>query len=139
MSDQVAAASCCNSAITIAAAEFAMMSSAYALPGAQSTKKDSAAGAPPTKPGTNASFGPLKRVNAGELSIAYAEVGPPDGPPVLLFHGWPYDIHSFVDVAPILTGKPATVFLRTMFTRLRREPQFLSAATPHNAQPAAVA
>jgi hypothetical protein len=47
-------------------------------------------------------FGPLKHVNAGVLSIAYAEAGPADGPPALLFHGWPYDIHSFVDVAPIL-------------------------------------
>src|SRR5262245_3340456 len=50
------------------------------------------------------SFGALKRINAGVLSIAYAEVGPPDGPTVLLLHGWPYDIHSFVDVAPILAA-----------------------------------
>jgi alpha/beta hydrolase family protein len=126
-----------NSAITIAAAEFAMMSSAYALPGAQSTKKDSAAGAPPIKPSTNASFGPLKHVNAGVLSIAYAEAGPANGPPVLLFHGWPYDIHSFVDVAPILAADGYRVLVP--YLRGYGETRFLSAATPRNAQPAAVA
>ena len=96
----------------------------------------SAAGAPPTKPGTNAAFGPLKRVNARELSIAYAEVGPPDGPPVLLFRGWPYDIHSFVDVAPILAAAGYRVLVP--YLRGYGETRFLSAATPRNAQPAAV-
>jgi pimeloyl-ACP methyl ester carboxylesterase len=83
------------------------------------------------------SFGPLKRVNAGVLSIAYAEAGPADGPPVLLFHGWPYDIHAFVDVAPIL----ANIGYRVLIPYLRGygETRFLSADTPRNAQPAAVA
>src|SRR4051812_1834732 len=57
---------------------------------------------PAIKLGTNASFGPLKQINAGILSVGYAEAGPPNGPVVVLLHGWPYDIHSFVDVAPIL-------------------------------------
>ncbi len=126
-----------NSAMTIAAAEFAMMSSAYALPGAQPSKKNSAAGAPPSRPGTNTSYGPLKQIDAGVLSIAYAEAGPADGPPVLLFHGWPYDIHSFVDVAPILAAAGYRVLVP--YLRGYGETRFLSAATPRNAQPAAVA
>jgi hypothetical protein len=59
-------------------------------------------GLPAIKPGTHTSFGPLKQIDAGVLNIGYAEAGPGDGPPVILLHGWPYDIHSFVDVAPLL-------------------------------------
>src|SRR5688500_9062598 len=50
----------------------------------------------------NAAFPALKRVRTGSLEVAYAEVGPADGVPVLLLHGWPYDIHTYVDAAPIL-------------------------------------
>ena len=57
------------------------------------------------KPGTNTSFGSLKQIVAGVLNLGYAEAGPADGPVVILLHGWPYDIHSFVDVAPLLTSK----------------------------------
>src|ERR1700686_2319016 len=56
------------------------------------------------KPGTNASFGSLKQIDAGLLNVGYAEAGPADGPAVILLHGWPYDIHSFVDVAPLLAS-----------------------------------
>jgi pimeloyl-ACP methyl ester carboxylesterase len=49
-------------------------------------------------------FGPLKQIRAGVLDIGYAEVGPSSGPPVILLHGWPYDIHTYVEVAPLLTG-----------------------------------
>ena len=59
---------------------------------------------PATKPGTNTSFGPLKQIDAGVLNIGYAEAGPADGPAVILLHGWPYDIHSYVDVAPLLAS-----------------------------------
>ena len=58
----------------------------------------------PVKPGTNVSFGPLKNIDAGLLNVAYAEAGPANGPPVILLHGWPYDIHSYVDVAPLLAS-----------------------------------
>src|SRR3977135_3144552 len=59
---------------------------------------------PAIKPGTNRSFGPLKQINAGVLNVGYAEAGPANGPVVILLHGWPYDIHSFVDVAPLLAS-----------------------------------
>jgi pimeloyl-ACP methyl ester carboxylesterase len=83
------------------------------------------------------SFGPLKKINAGVLSIAYAEAGPMDGPPVLLLHGWPYEIHSFVDVAPILADAGYRVLVP--YLRGYGETRFLSSDTPRNAQPAAVA
>src|SRR5262245_14500385 len=57
---------------------------------------------PAIKPGTNTSFAAVKQIDAGVLNVGYVEAGPADGPPVILLHGWPYDIHSFVDVAPLL-------------------------------------
>src|SRR5262249_41043852 len=59
---------------------------------------------PAIKPGTNTSFGPLKQIDAGVLNVGYAEAGPANGAPVVLLHGWPYDIHAFVDVAPLLAS-----------------------------------
>ena len=53
----------------------------------------------------HASFAPTKQVNAGVLSVGYADVGPITGPAVILLHGWPYDIHTYVDVAPLLAAK----------------------------------
>ena len=52
--------------------------------------------------GTNTTFGQLQQINAGVLHVGYAEAGPTAGPAVMLLHGWPYDIHSYVDVAPRL-------------------------------------
>src|SRR5262245_24050635 len=70
---------------------------------------------PAIKPGTHTSFGPLKQIDAGVLSVGYAEAGPADGPPVILLHGWPYDIYAFVDVAPAL----ASAGYRTIIPYLR--------------------
>ncbi len=53
---------------------------------------------------TGASFGPLRQIDAGLLDVGYVEAGPADGPAVMLLHGWPYDIHSYVDVAPLLAA-----------------------------------
>ena len=62
----------------------------------------------PVKPGTHTSFAPLKQIDAGVLNIGYAEAGPAEGPAVVLLHGWPYDIYSFVDVAPLLAWEHRT-------------------------------
>ena len=82
-------------------------------------------------------FGPLKQIDAGLLNVGYAEAGPANGPAVILLHGWPYDIHSFVDVAPLLaqTGNRVIVpYLRGYGTT-----RFLSSETFRNGQQAAVA
>jgi pimeloyl-ACP methyl ester carboxylesterase len=89
------------------------------------------------KPGTNASFGTLKQIDAGPLNIGYAEAGSSDGPAVILLHGWPYDIHSYVDVAPLLASAGYRVivpYLRGFGTT-----RFLSADTFRNGQPSVVA
>jgi pimeloyl-ACP methyl ester carboxylesterase len=88
-------------------------------------------------PGTSTSFGPLKQVDAGVLNVGYAEAGPSDGPAVVLLHGWPYDIHSYVEVVPLLAaaGYRAIVpYLRGFGTT-----RFLSDATFRNGEQAALA
>jgi len=92
---------------------------------------------PPIKPGANTSFGPLKQINAGLLNVGYAEAGPANGAPVILLHGWPYDIHSFVDVTPALASAGYRVLVP--FLRGYGTTRFLSGDTFRNGQPAAVA
>jgi len=114
---------------TAAAGQFGMLAAADAQP--VSTVL------PAIKPGANTSFAPLKQINAGVLNIGYAEAGPADGAPVILLHGWPYDIYSFVDVAPLLASAGYRVivpFVRGYGTTL-----FLSNDTLRNGQPSAVA
>src|SRR5262249_20913963 len=84
-------------AMTIAAAQLGMTGSAQAQSG-----KIPPADLPTIKPGMNTPFGALKQIDAGVLKVGYAEAGPANGPAVILLHGWPYDIHSYVDVAPLL-------------------------------------
>jgi pimeloyl-ACP methyl ester carboxylesterase len=121
-----------TAAMTVAAAQFAMASSAVAQ---SSSAKP--AGAPAIKPGANTSFGPLKQINAGVLNVGYAEAGPADGPVVILLHGWPYDIHAFVDVAPALASAGFRVIVP--YLRGYGTTRFLSADTVRNGQPAALA
>jgi pimeloyl-ACP methyl ester carboxylesterase len=92
---------------------------------------------PVIKPGTNTSFASLKQIDAGVLNVGYAEAGPSDGRPVILLHGWPYDIHSYVDVAPSL----ASVGYRVIIPYLRGygTTRFLSSETPRNGQQSVVA
>ena len=72
-------------------------------------------------------FPPLKQIDAGALNVGYAEVGPTGGKPVLLFHGWPYDIYSYVDVAPLLAAKGYRVIVP--YVRGYGTTRFLSAVS----------
>jgi pimeloyl-ACP methyl ester carboxylesterase len=92
---------------------------------------------PPSKAGIGNSFAPLKQINAGQLSVAYAEAGPPDGPAVLLLHGWPYDIHSFVDVTPLLASAGYRVIVP--YARGYGPTRFLSLNTVRSGEQAALA
>lgn len=83
------------------------------------------------------SFDEIKQVNAGVLNVGYAEVGPANGTPVILLHGWPYDIHSYADVAPILAKAGYRVIVP--YLRGHGTTRFLSPTTFRNGQQAAVA
>jgi len=89
------------------------------------------------KPGTNASFGRLKQVDAGVLNVGYTEAGPDGGPAVILLHGWPYDIHSFAEVTPVLAAAGYRVIVP--FVRGYGTTRFRSDDTPRNGQQAALA
>ena len=86
---------------------------------------------------TSGVFPPLRKIEAGVLNVTYAEIGPAGGPPVILFHGWPYDIHAFVDVAPLLAAQGYRVIIP--YLRGYGATRFLSADTMRNGQPAALA
>ena len=92
---------------------------------------------PAIKPGTNTSFGPLKQIEAGVLNVGYAEAGPMNGPVVILLHGWPYDIYSFVDVAPLLAGAGYRVLIP--YLRGYGTTRFLKPEIVRNGQPSALA
>ena len=90
------------------------------------------AGGAEARPTAPQAFGPIKQVVAGALDVGYAEVGPAGGPAVLLIHGWPYDIHSFADSAPLLAAKGYRVVVP--YLRGYGTTSFLSDATPRNNQ-----
>ncbi|MFJ9457782.1 alpha/beta fold hydrolase [Kitasatospora sp. NPDC101447] len=112
-----------------------------ALPAsAEATPAAPAAPAPQAGPAGAAGrtgFARLAQVRAGVLDIGYAEDGPADGPVVICLHGWPYDIHSYVDVAPLLAAQGYRVIVP--YLRGHGPTRFLNARTPRNAQQAAVA
>ncbi len=118
--------------MAIAAAELATISSADA----QSSKSEPT-DLPTIKPVTNTSFGTLKQIDAGVLNVGYAEAGPAAGPVVILLHGWPYDIHSYVDVAPLLASAGYRVIVP--YLRGYGTTSFLSSGTFRNGQPSAIA
>ena len=101
------------------------------------SSKTKPADLPPIKPGTNTSFGSLKQIDAGLLNVGYAEAGPANGPAVILLHGWPYDIHSYVDVAPLLASAGYRVIVP--YLRGYGTTRFLSSETFRNGQPSVVA
>lgn len=110
-------------AMALAATQFGLMGPAHA---------QEAAGEP-----VAASFGPLKQIDAGLLSVGYAELGPADGPPVILLHGWPYDIHTYANVAPRLAAKGHRVIVP--YLRGYGPTRFLSQDTIRNGQQSAIA
>jgi pimeloyl-ACP methyl ester carboxylesterase len=116
-------------AMTVAATELTLSSSAAAQTVAQNSSVKAG--------GNNTSFASLKQINAGLLNVGYVEAGPADGKPVILLHGWPYDIHAFVDVAPIL----ASAGYRVIVPHVRGygTTTFLSDTTVRNGQPSALA
>jgi pimeloyl-ACP methyl ester carboxylesterase len=120
-----------TAAVTLAVAPFAMSGAVFAQSGGAKS------GAGEIRPGAHTSFAALKQIEAGVLTIGYAEAGPADGPVVILLHGWPYDIYAFVDVVPVL----AQAGFRVIAPWLRGygTTKFLSADTPRNGQQGALA
>jgi pimeloyl-ACP methyl ester carboxylesterase len=121
-----------SAAMSIAAAKFVAIDSTHGKSG-----RTKASSANIINPPTNPSFGPLKQIDAGLLNIGYAEVGPSKGAPVILLHGWPYDIHTYVDVAPLLASKGYRVIVP--YLRGYGTTRFLSRETFRNGQPSALA
>ncbi len=121
-----------TAAMTIAAAKLGIVRFA-----GETIGQDEARGQSTIKPGTNTSFGPAKQIDAGLLNVGYAEAGPSGGPVVILLHGWPYDIHSYVDVAPLLAGKGYRVIVP--YLRGYGTTRFLSSDTVRNGQQSVVA
>jgi pimeloyl-ACP methyl ester carboxylesterase len=121
-----------TAALAMAAAELGVVESAQAQ-----TDKTKAAQLPPIKTGSNTSFASLKQIDAGVLNVGYAEAGPADGPAVLLLHGWPYDIHTYIDVTPLLASRGYRVIVP--YLRGYGATRFLSSETPRNGQQSVVA
>ena len=118
-------------AVAVAAAQVCTVGSAAAQTGEKGARF------PAAKPGTNASFGTIRQINAGVLNIGYAEAGPADGPAVILLHGWPYDIHTYVDVAPLLAASGYRAIIP--YLRGYGATRFLSNEAVRNGQQSAIA
>ena len=121
-----------NAAMALAAAQFT-----FSAPAQADAATQRALDTRSFRPGMNTSFASLKQIDAGLLNVGYAEAGPADGEPVILLHGWPYDIHSFVDVAPLLASAGFRVIVP--YLRGYSTTRFLSDATMRNGQPSALA
>src|ERR1700727_2813017 len=119
-------------AMALAASPLVMLGTAAAHP-----DNGKSTAVPAIRPGTNTSFSSLKQVDAGLLNVGYAEAGPADGPAVILLHGWPYDIHSYVDVAPLLAKAGYRVIVP--YLRGYGTTRFLSGGTFRNGQQSVVA
>lgn len=119
-------------AASIATAQFGLTGSAHAQ-----SSLPTPTGLSPVKPGTNTSVGAIKQIDAGVLNVGYAEAGPVGGPVVILLHGWPYDIHSYADVAPLLAAAGHRVIIPHL--RGYGTTRFLSTTTLRNGQQAAIA
>jgi pimeloyl-ACP methyl ester carboxylesterase len=118
-------------AVGVAAAKLGLLGSSNAQVVAANSAQS------PPSGGMSASFGPLKQIDAGLLNVGYAEAGPADGPAVILLHGWPYDIHSFVEVTPLLASAGYRVIVP--YLRGYGSTRFLSRETVRNGQQSVVA
>jgi pimeloyl-ACP methyl ester carboxylesterase len=96
----------------------------------------SARGSTPNGP-RGTTLAPIRQIDAGLLNVGYAEVGPAQGRAVVLLHGWPYDIHSYDEVAPLLASRGYRVI--APYLRGYGTTRFLSGDTPRNGQPSALA
>jgi pimeloyl-ACP methyl ester carboxylesterase len=121
-----------NAALALAAAELNFLGSARAESRDPVSTED-----PAGKAGGHTSFAAMKQIDAGLLKVGYAEDGPATGPAVILLHGWPYDIYSFVDVAPLLASAGYRVIVP--YLRGYGTTRFLSNETPRNGQQSVVA
>lgn len=121
-----------TAAAAFAASQLTFNRSAEARPG-----KTKSASPRPVKPEANAAFASPKQIDAGLLNVGYVETGPASGEPVILLHGWPYDIYSFADVAPPLASAGYRVIVP--YLRGYGTTRFLSDATVRNGQPSAIA
>jgi pimeloyl-ACP methyl ester carboxylesterase len=121
-----------TAAATFAAAQLGMIETADAQTEAWKPPRLSM-----IEPGMHTSFTALKQIDAGALNVGYAEAGPADGPTVILLHGWPYDIHSYVDVAPILAAAGYRVIVP--YLRGYGTTRFLSSETMRNGQQSVIA
>jgi pimeloyl-ACP methyl ester carboxylesterase len=121
-----------TAAMTIAAARLGIIGSAH-----EQSIKTTPAALPTIQQGANSAFGALKQVDAGLLNVGYAEAGPAGGPAVILLHGWPYDIHSYGEVAPLLAAKGYRVLVP--FLRGYGTTRFLSNETLRNGQQSVIA
>jgi len=122
-----------TAAMAIAAAQLGIFSSVVKAEANEAKQ----AGATARKATANTSFASLKQIDAGVLNIGYAEAGPANGPAAILLHGWPYDIYSFVDVAPILAAAGYRVIVP--YLRGYGSTRFLSPSALRNGEQAAVA
>ncbi len=117
-------------ALAVGASQLGMIGSAQAKAHARGSASKAAAGFP-------ASFGPVRQIDAGVLNVGYVEAGPSGGQPVVLLHGFPYDIHSYVEVAPLLAARGYRVIVP--YFRGYGATTFRSASTPRNVDQAAFA
>lgn len=116
---------------------FAAVNIGFTNSGSAQSEKINPAGAMTIKPESNTAFNSIKQIDAGVLNVGYAEAGSPNGKVVILLHGWPYDIHSFVDVAPRLASAGYRVIVP--YLRGYGTTRFLSKETLRNGQPSALA
>jgi len=125
-----------NAALAIGAATASPLAGLLTISSAEAVSQNPPIRTPPIQSVTP-TFGPVKQINAGVLNIGYVDIGPTDGSPVILLHGWPYDIHSYVDVAPLLASAGYRVIVPYM--RGFGTTTFLSSETFRNAQQSVVA